>query len=150
MIMAFGYAKRIRGTKSPVEFECGDEGSMSTGGDLCDLHRTGPRYTQFYDLGHGDTGQMNIEIWMRRTGNKSSAHFTNLVRIIILVSIPGFPAFVEFSFLPSPLSSGFYLVLYIRARSTMTICGLPCAWLSILNFNSKVLPRAAQYDNATY
>ena len=107
---------------------------MSTGGDLCDLHRTGPRYTQFHDLGHSDTGQMNIEIWMRRTDNKSSAHFTNLVRMIILVSIPGFPAFVEFSFLPSPLSSGFYSVLYIRARSTMTICGLPCAWLSILNF----------------
>ena len=42
--MAFGYAKRIRGTKGSVEFECGDEGSMSTGGDLCDLHRTGPRY----------------------------------------------------------------------------------------------------------
>jgi hypothetical protein len=56
--MAFGYAKRIRGTKGPVEFECGDEGSMSTGRDLCDLHRTGPRYTQFYDLGHGYTGQI--------------------------------------------------------------------------------------------
>lgn len=119
---------------------------MSTGGDLCDLHRTGPRYTQFYDLGHGDTGQMNIEIWMRRTGNKSSAHFTNLVRIIILVSIPGFPnsryyhhhfQAVSASLQTSPIYHDYLLASVCRA-------------VYIEKFILQVLSRAAQCYNATY